>query len=568
MILSLLNFIWIFISAFLFGFAACRILRHFNLIDARFPAPDLIFISGLAVLTAYAQWFSIFYRVGILAALSLVILNFFILIFLRRQISEWMHNLFGSCNIYKYALWILMGAVFFSIVASTAPKVYDTALYHNQAIQWIEKYGVVKGLGNLHNRLAYNSSFFALQALFGWSSLVGQSLHGMNCFVALLFSSYAIFRLFNRKKAMEESQHYYIEQFFNLLILLQIYMSADALSSPGTDFLSMLLILYLFSRWARNKKEIPFLFLMAVFGATVKLSVASLVMLGIPLCILVIKNRKWQQFLCYAAFCIFFAFPFFIRNILISGYVLYPSTAFDFFGFDWKMPAYTVNFDSQEIIVWGRRIYDVSKYHLPITSWVPAWINDMTFWERLLTCSQMFFIPLALYQIIRALMKRQNLNLAGMLSISLAGLLSWFFSAPLIRYGNVYLYLLPAILIGFYLQNHNFFIRWVPCILTVATLFLLFLIPAAFLPGHEVIRLYNPNDYEAYHCDIYEISPGVRIYYPDEIPECTGYDTFPSTPYPERFNVIELRGSDIKDGFRIKPELKDKKINTYGTILP
>ena len=77
----------------------------------------------------------------------------------------------------------------FSCVAATMPEVYDTALYHNQAIQWIEESGVVKGLGNLHNRLAYNSSFFALQALFNWASVCGQSLHGMNSFIAIVFSS-------------------------------------------------------------------------------------------------------------------------------------------------------------------------------------------------------------------------------------------------------------------------------------------------------------------------------------------------------------------------------------------
>ena len=41
----------------------------------------------------------------------------------------------------------------------------DTGLYHAQAIRWIEEYGVVCGLGNLHSRFAYNSAAFALCAL-------------------------------------------------------------------------------------------------------------------------------------------------------------------------------------------------------------------------------------------------------------------------------------------------------------------------------------------------------------------------------------------------------------------
>ena len=50
---------------------------------------------------------------------------------------------------------------------------YDTYLYHAQAIRWIEEYGVVPGLGNLHHRFAYNNSVFSLQALFSLSFLLG-----------------------------------------------------------------------------------------------------------------------------------------------------------------------------------------------------------------------------------------------------------------------------------------------------------------------------------------------------------------------------------------------------------
>lgn len=176
---------------------------------------------------------------------------------------------------------------FFAVLASTAPVVYDTSLYHVQAIEWIEKYGVVKGLGNLHNRLAYNSSFFALQALFSWNSIVGQSLHGMNCFLALFFSSYSIFRIAGYIRHSASAEHPLLEQLFHLLIL------------------------YIFSRWARDSAQLPFLFLTAVFGATVKLSAASLVVLGIPLCISVLSRKQWKLFGCYAGLCIFLALPLF-----------------------------------------------------------------------------------------------------------------------------------------------------------------------------------------------------------------------------------------------------------------
>ncbi len=568
MLISLLNFVWIAFCAFLFGFAVCRILTRFHLIADAFPAPDFIFVAGIAALTAFSQWFSIFYRIGILATFVLVLLDALIVLLLFRSLKEWIITFFHSCNIYRYLFWLSLAAFFFSILASTAPVVYDTSLYHVQAIEWIEKYGVVKGLGNLHNRLAYNSSFFALQALFSWNSIVGQSLHGMNCLLALFFSSYAVSRIWSYFRQSVSSCYPVLEQIFNFLILYQIFSSATGLSSPGTDLLPMLLILYIFSRWSRDPEQLPFLFLTAVFGATVKLSIASLVIIGIPLCITVLLQKRWKQFFCYAILCLYLALPFLIRNILISGYLLYPSTLLDLFSVDWKMPAYTVTFDNHEIIAWGRRLNDVNKYGWPITRWFPIWFSDISFSEKMLFAGHILFIPLAVFRILFSILKRKTDAITGMFTVSLVGLLTWFFSSPLIRYGNVYLCLIPAICAGQLLHRWKFTRRVTQVLLPLAGCILVTWMPLSVIPKYPVIRLINPNDYEAFACSTREIAPGIQIYYPTETPERTGYDTFPSTPYPKRLDLIELRGDSLEDGFRIRPEFKDRKITTYGDILP
>ena len=66
----------------------------------------------------------------------------------------------------------------------------DTGLYHAQAIRWIEEYGVVPGLGNLHSRFAYNSAAFPLCAVYSmrWlgGSLFPEGMHAVQGFLALL----------------------------------------------------------------------------------------------------------------------------------------------------------------------------------------------------------------------------------------------------------------------------------------------------------------------------------------------------------------------------------------------
>jgi hypothetical protein len=72
----------------------------------------------------------------------------------------------------------LLVSVAFSLVCALAvmeivqqPKDGDTGLYHLQTIKWIEAYGAVPGLGNLHEAYAWNSMWYPLHVLFGFSFL-------------------------------------------------------------------------------------------------------------------------------------------------------------------------------------------------------------------------------------------------------------------------------------------------------------------------------------------------------------------------------------------------------------
>lgn len=112
MLPSLFNFIWIAFCAFLFGFAACRVLVHFHLTSNEALAPDMIFIAGIGTLTAFAQWFSIFYRVGMLSLLTLIILNALIVLFCFRPLKKWTCRFLQTRNVYRYLFWLSIAAVF------------------------------------------------------------------------------------------------------------------------------------------------------------------------------------------------------------------------------------------------------------------------------------------------------------------------------------------------------------------------------------------------------------------------------------------------------------------------
>ena len=167
MLQTLMSWAWIFVSVYLVGFAVLSLLngqRQKNDID-------VILAFGLCALTVYAQVFSLFSGVSLGASAVLASGCMIIAIVFRRELCRvWR----GYLRERRALLTMGLAAVLLSaaaLVLTRGPMHYDTDLYHAQSIRWIEECGVAPGIGNLHNRLAYNSSFFCLQALYSFGFL-------------------------------------------------------------------------------------------------------------------------------------------------------------------------------------------------------------------------------------------------------------------------------------------------------------------------------------------------------------------------------------------------------------
>lgn len=155
------SWVIIFLAAVVYG---TFILDVGNYRETAIYRWDSIIVTGLVFLTWYAQVFSIFYKVGVMSQFILVCGGTGIILIWLINRKKGRIRLFRGLTYWKTFI------IFVLILATAAwtcmpTESYDTSLYHAQAIQWIEKYGVVCGLGNLHNRLAYNSAFMCIQAL-------------------------------------------------------------------------------------------------------------------------------------------------------------------------------------------------------------------------------------------------------------------------------------------------------------------------------------------------------------------------------------------------------------------
>ncbi len=592
MIFIALSWFWMGISAYLWGMAFTSLPGGTNQYQEK--NPDAVLLLGICMLTVYAEFFSLFHGVGALANLLLLISDTALLICFRKKVMDIFRKIFRTPRIWLITALLAMLFLLLLVLSKGIPYQYDTGLYHAQSIRWIETYGVVPGLGNLHNRLAYNSSFFCLQALFSLYFLVGQSLHGVNGFITFFFLGYAIcsMKVFRTKKIC-------LSDCFRLALLIfysheeaNYQITVSAINSPGSDLMTLGLVLYIFTKWIshledgeQDPRPFAYLCILGVYAATLKLSAALVVLLTILPASQLIRQKKWKEISVYFFAGILVLLPFLIRNVLISGYLIYPYPELDLFQVDWKMPSYTLVYDRNEIKAWGWGLNDVMKFDSPFSVWFPVWYGKLDPFLRTFFLATLISAPIVFgigfYRLLRHKDGKELL-----LAVTMAAcFLLWFIGAPSPRYGMVYLLLFPAYAAGSLLcrlpvpvkpLSRNKLPRktvpknkvswgWILARCTAVILILLCINPlleSAYAAGNDY--LLHSGDYIVYPHDVYSLGD-IPIYVPSR-DDRSGYHFFPSTPYAARLNLIELRGDDLSDGFRMKAPYRNAYISTYGSV--
>lgn len=314
MIITLITWGIMLIIFSIYGIAINGFIKQLK-VTIRTSGYDIIWF-GIVYTTVYSQLFSIFYKVGktafcILAVIALIL----VFIFRYKYIS--VAEQISKKIIIPGGGYIIVGVciVFIGLLFSTdTPSHYDTYLYHAQSIRWIEEYGVVKGLGNLHNRFAYNSAFMCLQGIFSFSWYMNRSLHTLNGFLWVFMSSYGIMTL-----KIFKNRRIFISDV--LKIFLSIYLCTDTiinnLSSPHTDMMALIMVLYILVRWNELLEEgtqdyilYGILCLLGVCAVSIKLSTTMILVLVLKPAIILIRKKKRIAIFTYIGIGTFIILPF------------------------------------------------------------------------------------------------------------------------------------------------------------------------------------------------------------------------------------------------------------------
>lgn len=566
MLVNLFCWMWIAVSAFLFGIAGLGVLKRINGYTRK--DPDQIMVFGICLLAVYAQFFSLFYKVGGKASVILFFLNILFALIFHKDIQSVFFSFKNKNAKYVFVVIILL-AVLFLQCANGPIKNYDTDLYHAQSIRWIEEYGIVPGLANLHNRFAYNNSVFSLQALFSLRFLLGRSLHSINGFLGLIFMAYALCSL-----RVVHIHRFCISDLLRVGLIAYVVSQNEGISSPGSDFFALCMVFYILIKWITllEEKETDnrayiCLCLMCVFAISIKLSAAMLVILALSPAIYLVREKQWKKIVIYVLLGIVMILPFLIRNVIISGYLIYPYPELDFFSFDWKVPEFTVLYDRHEVKAYGMGINDPSRYNAPLKEWFPVWKKDL----NVLQTVEVYLLPImSIFALVIAAwktMKTKQLDYLCVVGTMIATIALWFFGAPGLRFGGIFLVLLPCFLIGTLLENLNskFKIRHMPIIVILALIiYNCFPIIESLAESDWDNKVWGSDYIERAGT---EVSLGSEQFYIPVKGDQAGYYVFPSLPYAERLDDLELRGTSLKDGFRVKEEYRDLFMSNSGEIF-
>ncbi len=552
-----------------------------------FRFKESFLITGVVLVTVYAQIISLFSGVGLGANIGLILICLLIAVYYRYEICSDAINLFHRLNA-KGNIYIYL-AVFLLMAYGTSHGLmhYDSDLYHAQSIHWIEEYGIVKGLGNLHVRFAYNSAAFPLSALYSMSFLGGQSYHVMAGFFALLLAWQCV----DIKNVLRRG-HFVISDFARVAAIYYLFSIFDEIVSPASDYFLSAMVFYIIIQWLdmyvrHERSYVPYILLalLGIFAITIKLSAAPLILLTIVPLHMLLRNRNRETLkalLISVVLALVIAVPFLARNVIISGWLLYPVTALNLFGVAWKIPKGLAEYDALEIKTFGHGYNDIAAYgSMPMSQWIPNWFAGLTAVSKVMIIMDIlaiiiFIVYLSYFVFVLTEEKRGRLKESGRskifdishrsmlnsaefltMSATLIGcLLFWFLSAPLIRYGIVYVWLVPAVIMGrLVIVVYNRIGDKIKNVVLkgIVAMFAIWILYKGVFLVVEDYRRFNPvyivkqQDYGEYATKSFTMG-GETIYYPAEGDQI-GYHPFPAATH-DITGETELMGKEITDGFK------------------
>lgn len=351
--------------------------------------------SGLILLTGITQVAVIFTPADGFYTGSLILL-LVLLVLIRKQdfkkflslIHEQLTAVPLLSKLFFLLLWLMI-----LIINSGPVMMDDTESYHIQMIKWIQEYGTVPGIANLHERFGFNSSWFSSVAIF--TSLPGKMdlFTVLNGVLSVWFCFYVIAALSRLK--IENRTAPALSLLAVMVIALVCWpMIRGNAATANYDFIATLIIVVLFTETffandpeKKNQPGIEWL-VWPVYLFTVRITNYPFLLLSLFSFLYIYKYQKPARVILLIGFCFLLVVPFLFRNFMISGYIFYPSAYFDWFPADWKADPGMMERLVEYIRYYNRvpttfQDIDVTQ-SLGATGWIPEWFRYLYPYDKII----------------------------------------------------------------------------------------------------------------------------------------------------------------------------------------
>ena len=421
--------------------------------------------------------------------------------------------IFIKKGISKKEFWFFIKAtivVFFLIIYSDINRP-DAGLYHLPYTQILNENKIIIGLGNLHFRFGHISIIQYLSAI-NHNYIIG--VQGIIIPLASLASFILIYFIDEISFFIKKKDKLELNDVFCLFILIYIGYKINRYSGFGNDAPAHLLFFYLISVYLKSKINFDFLkkvFLIASYTFLNKITLG----LGFifPLIIFVKLNR--EKYKIIYSFSSIFVILWLIKNILISGCLIYPVEKTCINKFSWSNKSETVkqNISAEAWAKdWPNRIDNsfLQEDYLKNYNWLSSWSkNQLLYIIKIIIPYIIFLLTIILFINFN---KKKNLKINFfkdkkkyriIIIVSVVGTLLFFLKFPLYRYGYSYIITLIIFLISSLLFKYDLF--FVKKIFQYTIIFSVFV-----LLGKQIQRIHN--NYNTYNIwpNIYALSPKTK----------------------------------------------------------
>lgn len=297
-------------------------------------------------------------------------------------------------------------AVILAGLESIADPLYDAALYHNQLISWMSTYGLAPGLGLLHYRLGFSSSWLALTAVFDHGVFIhrmGRTVTGFAMLLLAVQTAWAFLRCFrfaDTRSSGERARDWFLVGAMPVLLAISTREALGA--SPSPNFAAAAAIVM--AAWLVLDGPATLAFLVACGATAVKLSAAPAALMLVPRA----RPAVWLLAIALGG-------PIFWANYRTTGCPAYPAS----FCFDvpHSVGAPAAKHVALETLNFARNL---DNYQAPYANagWIVYWAAQ---WDN-----QVVFLPAALGLLVILLTRTWNRAVA----LALAAMLYCLLTAP------------------------------------------------------------------------------------------------------------------------------------------